>query len=76
MRMFDASFDAYEELQQLIKFAHAADKLLETLTNNQTVLNEKLNFLETELDGMQVTLASIEELLYQQKLNNDSASNR
>jgi len=76
MNVFDPSFDAYEELQHLIKFAHAADKLLESLTNNQTIMNEKIKLLESQLSGLQVTMSSIEELLYLQKFTDDLTSNR
>jgi|TARA_R110000868_G_scaffold197002_1_gene443157 hypothetical protein len=82
---FDPSFDAYEELVEVIKFCKAADVFIETFNKNQTHMIENINHQRSRIDHLERSLTSIEEILYIQKeqissihrvLKNDSTPNR
>jgi len=68
--MFDPEYNPYDQLQDIVKFCHAADKHIQRLVENQTKLIENIEelnkrLLEVEIDKLEKdlneTLASTRE---------------
>lgn len=56
--------DPYEELQALIKFAHAADKHIQSLSKNQKLLMSEINIIKTKLERIEEQQLFLEKMGY------------
>lgn len=56
--------DPYEELKALIKFAHAADSHIETISNNQKLLMNEINLIKTKIDRIEEQMVFLEKMSY------------